>query len=538
MESWFIVPHEVTTSSIRVWVCWPLKRGLREDVVLLLKHSKNNTTRVIPLESAWETVGESSVIKFHYQWITIEDLNSGSHYLLKITDRGLNVTLGEGQFETLPASLPAKSEHYDLRNRPFTVLLGSCYSHKDDNGRVANAYKKLYDYPSTRPHIKFLVGDQVYLDQPPTDFISRQSTKWLLSHFSQNYYGSWNSLRSLLQNGATVFTSDDHEYWNNYPTTPPAAWLALSASKSYRRDYSYHAKALYNGIQGGRATHQFSIGEDLSLFIADTRINRMSTPHRFMDAQDMSLLRAWVKSLKSPGVLVLGQPLLYRGIDKKGPFIADYNIGAFDQYWELVDALSLSEHDIVLLSGDVHFGRIATTKIRRVGKKDRKLVEVIASPMSLISSGNYSSKAVATIENPQIPALYPALPIPGLLEQTPTKVERTVRSYKDDKERTQEHFMTLSFSEGSAPTKVKMTVNAWLVRLTDQSGFPTKDWEWSIELGDKLQHDMRQHPKWIGPVLSTMMTPRQTAQSTEPIPPTMMPPQPQWLESVLFTMTV
>ena len=47
-------------------------------------------------------------------------------------------------------------------------MLGSCFfAREDPNGNVGRTYMNL---PSAaRPHIKFLCGDQVYLDNPPQD---------------------------------------------------------------------------------------------------------------------------------------------------------------------------------------------------------------------------------------------------------------------------------------------------------------------------------------------------------------------------------
>ena len=60
---------------------------------------------------------------------------------------------------TLPKQVPS------LEERPFTILLGSCFAQKKDGaGNVGRTFALL---PSdVRPDLKLLCGDQVYLDAP------------------------------------------------------------------------------------------------------------------------------------------------------------------------------------------------------------------------------------------------------------------------------------------------------------------------------------------------------------------------------------
>ena len=68
--------------------------------------------------------------------------------------------LGSGYFETLPKRILKTHE------KPFTIGLGNCYYDHRDGGQAAGAYQALYERGSNsvRPDIRFLTGDQVYLD--------------------------------------------------------------------------------------------------------------------------------------------------------------------------------------------------------------------------------------------------------------------------------------------------------------------------------------------------------------------------------------
>ena len=74
------------------------------------------------------------------------------------------------------------------------------------------------------------------------------------------------------------------------------------------------------------------------------------------------------------------QPLLA----KKNP--RDRGLPDFpEQYTRLCDALIATPQDVLVLSGDVHFGRVAEVEIERPGRGGARVYEVISSPMALVS---------------------------------------------------------------------------------------------------------------------------------------------------------
>ena len=125
---------------------------------------------------------------------------------------------------------------------------------------------------------------------------------------------------------------------------------------------------------------------------------------------------------------MLGQPLF-----AEGGSIKDYGLPDFQaQYEELKRYLRESQHSIVILTGDVHFGRIAVTGLRP--ELGTKLYEVISSPMQLVpgAQGKYA-------------------PAPNVFGHV---------SSEFDFSQGQNHFLTLEFTAPS-PQRVSMFPRYW-----------------------------------------------------------------------------
>ena len=89
---------------------------------------------------------------------------------------------------------------------------------------------------------------------------------------------------------------------------------------------------------------------------------------------------AWVSGLDGPGVMVVGQPLLQTTSSLvKGTF-ADWNLPDYEQYNSLVRIVAASRQSLVVLTGDVHFGRVARARLA----SGKELIEIISSPMALV----------------------------------------------------------------------------------------------------------------------------------------------------------
>ncbi len=112
-----------------------------------------------------------------------------------------------------------------------------------------------------------------------------------------------------------------------------------------------------------------------------------------MKDKDLKAVGRWMEGLQGPGVLVVGQPVLIGEASGPRPLVSepnrtlwsalDRNLADYAQYEELLGYIKASAHSIVVLSGDVHFGRVACVR-PQPDLPDAEFVEVIASPMQLV----------------------------------------------------------------------------------------------------------------------------------------------------------
>jgi hypothetical protein len=345
---------------------------------------------------------------------TLDGLEPGTEYTVRfVPPDGDRVEAAV--FRTLPTSL----------DEPFRVLLGSCYAEDGDlqsvrvsnvlstvarggpigrvvhtllqkvrrafrvakdfttagpigietAGNVGRKYQTLFASPQ-RPHLKLLAGDQVYIDSPVQHLLLPMRESRIKRHISRTYSRTWSKLGWFLSHGANICSSDDHEFWNDYPHRP--YWPAF-LSRRFTRSWTVQAIEFLRWIQLARPTTTFAIGENepaLSFFIADTRMNRMhedgEAADAFMSDSDLNAMIAWIGELTCPGVLAMGQPILTAAKSTKlrGRIIGDRNLPAFQrQYAAFCRALVVAPHDVLVLGGDVHFGRIAAIALDRVDEQ-------------------------------------------------------------------------------------------------------------------------------------------------------------------------
>jgi hypothetical protein len=141
----------------------------------------------------------------------------------------------------------------------------------------------------------------------------------------------------------------------------------------------------------------------LSFFFADTRtgknINRMFT----MTAAARKQLDDWVTSVIAAGrfgVFVSGQSLFAKAAGSIGGSVGDYELANYGDYGDIVRSLRRlveeGKKPVLCLTGDVHWGRVATTKDIRNGRI--AFTEVISSPASLVSTvGADQAKLVVNV---------------------------------------------------------------------------------------------------------------------------------------------
>jgi hypothetical protein len=192
----------------------------------------------------------------------------------------------------------------------------------------------------------------------------------------------------------------------------------------------------------------------LSVLVADTRVDRTRGTAAFMDEQGLKVIRDWAAALKSPGCLVVGQLVFQGKSGWKGQF-TDFGLPDFDQYPALVDALRQAARTVLILTGDVHFGRVAVCQL----EPGRELIEIVASPLALVGP-------IPPNDWHPAPPTYPAEAIPGQV-QRPLRTE----AYRLNSN----HFATVSFARSGGWVRVR--VQAWPTELRGALPAPTQTWE-------------------------------------------------------------
>lgn len=492
----FVIPYETHQTTTRVWVAWWSRVWPRDTMGLSLR-VEDSQERVVarPLLEPWSSIGlegqigndDEAICEYHVA--EIQGLQPATTYRLIVSSRFGQEAVGE--VETLPDRLPSRDGD-GVSQRPFTILLGSCYYAPDDpDKKVRDAYLRLWGSPKHRPHLKILCGDQVYLDQPAgpfTPMVDRMSSEQLRRWMIAKYRQTWLNLQQMLQVGANYLTSDDHEFWNNYPERPLIwGWRALYQSLQYRRDWGREATAHFREIQQGANVTQLDIGTALSIFIADTRVNRQRDGLHFMSPEDFDTMIQWIRGLRMPGVLVLGQPLLTRPTSRK--YIAvdviatDHNLPYFVQYDDLMNALSWwCYHDLLVLAGDVHFGRIARFNIPRSPDIYPAVVhEVVASAMTVLPTAKRRFEIGPNGQG--FPNTFPPYRNRDL-NSVGSRVtyEQVVPRMADDDDGTENHFITLQFTSHPAGRGIEVNVQAWLVNRDPDGRLPASAWTYTSSL--------------------------------------------------------
>lgn len=472
---WTLVVHRVSQTSAQIWVGALFGTlVMPEKAKVELTFPDGTTKTQIITKDEWQRPFRDMQQRF-YALVEFEGLEPRKRYAVtfsrwikKNTRIGRPeqwLELRDATFDTLPARLPTRNQ------KPFTIGLGSCfYSHRD-GGQAAGSYRALYDRgdKSVRPDITFLTGDQVYLDIG-FDSLSIWPRE-IRQRIADDYAEHWQLLGSIMTRGGTWMLPDDHEYWNDYPFYDSLipTLLALKIAK-VRSAWTRASKDAVENIQCCPRVETFDLGGDLSVCLADLRSHR--SKRRFLPIADFDRLTNWAENLQSPGVLAIPQPLIVE--ENK----TERNLLSFKtQYSDLLEAMGESGHDIVVLSGDVHFGRISSVAL---GPRGGRLIEVISSPMSNLTGLN----GVATAVPNCVPKKFPdpnQLAIPGWVPSevkhdksfmVSTKKGFPVSAYP--KTRTREHFMTIGLNR-DGQGGITLTVNAWRVRDRDGNNLPVKD---------------------------------------------------------------
>lgn len=472
-NKWSLVIHEVTTTSVSIWfgTLFHDLRKPKETRITLVDADNVEIAQKSILQDEWERPFSQIRSQRFCKVLEFSNLNVGTDYDVKVIEvfddpEMEDISLSSGSFTTLPDSVN------DL-NDGFTVAIGSCYYEEHDGGQVSMSYQALAKSKKTefKPHIKFLTGDQVYLDIG-WDSLS-VVPKEIRDRVANDYALHWQALRGMHRNGGSWFIADDHEYWNNYPFvqgfSPFIQALRISRVK---RAWTGTAKDGVINVQRTQPVRIFDIGQDVSFCVADLRAFRSKS--RILPKAQLAKVCDWVDNLNKPGILVLSQPIM----DEQGGS-GDRNFPSYEQDYKLVvKAIHDANHDVLVLSGDVHYGKVSSVEFEG---RENKLYEVVSSPLSNLSG--LGAIATSYVTKRSRLKHFPAIEVDGVKKvaiqyKEPWRVSSTFSlfDFRYPKRRTKENVFTLKLNK-TDNGRLSVEVRAWLVREQDRrTGLPKQDW--------------------------------------------------------------
>ncbi|HLM67194.1 MAG TPA: hypothetical protein VK358_06690, partial [Longimicrobium sp.] len=255
------------------------------------------------------------------------------------------------------------------------------------------------------PDVLLLLGDQVYLDLPPIkDLVDARPA--LARKFEQDYVRNWfneGAYAKVVHAAPYACVPDDHDYWNNFPM--PSVHLQNTWNAAGRAAWGDAARMLYGQFQHVDATPvgtpvQFDV-EPLSFFLLDSRAFRDPGFQSTMTPKARDALADWVSRCireRKLGVFVNGQSLLMPRAGDLNKRFGDSTMNNYADFRFLIgqlDRLMREAGDVLLITGDMHWGRIVRLTPRDARDSGMQMVEVISSPTSLVVTPLRDPLAVA-----------------------------------------------------------------------------------------------------------------------------------------------
>lgn len=438
-----LVPHQAATTSAEIW-CGVFGRLQPPPSGSI---QSGNRTWSIPA-TGWRVVDAAGRLPQGNRtvWthrVTLTSLQPGAAYALRAT---VGAATAQARARTLPRTLPRALE------KPWTLWLGSCFAwYQDQAGLAGLNTRNLPAY--YQPDMTIFCGDQVYLDNPWYEVLPHDSGR-LSARLLDKYVNTWTQgdtstgFSTLLAGGATCLLADDHEFWNNHPNWSP---LLLSRSAAERSEWAAIATSLYRSFQTASpapptASVRFSVGP-LDVFLADTRFGREEGNRNFMTPAALAELQQWLEGgpIDRPGLLVMGAPLFTEPADWFSSKFEDRSPANYAQYAPLAESVLQSRRALLLLAGDIHFGRLAATQL----PSGLPFTELIASPLALVDKSVGGTFVRAPERFPARAGAQPRVRV-DTIPWTPPEGGLTVN-----------HFVTLGLTQTDQSVNVRAT--AWAI---------------------------------------------------------------------------
>ncbi len=292
----------------------------------------------------------------------------------------------------------------------FTMATASCYALSEDRGDVGAGYPPSRLRFESSIRLRLLTGDQVYMDMDPFTggvMSNQRPDPWAVyrAHWSNPGYASF------LAATPTGYLADDHEYWNDFPHG--ALWLKWAGDgldnptgRAADEAFTLYQTALNPapGEEGAACeddrqfcrSFQLDVSP-LSILALDCRTLRTfftDEPSGFFrrHGPEWTALRRWITHLSGPGVLSISQPPVEEpasGLARFFHAMGDVNLPDYgEDFRDLWKEIFASEHDILVVTGDIHVSRVSRVDpIGVPGASGRRVYEIVASPLCHIRVG-------------------------------------------------------------------------------------------------------------------------------------------------------
>lgn len=286
----------------------------------------------------------------------------------------------------------------------FQLLLSSCFYPDEDRGGVAGTSMDAI-LRSVTPDMLLLLGDQVYLDLPPLKNLP-DARPALARKFEADYARSWfeeGAYAKVIHAAPYACVPDDHDYWNNFPM--PSVQSQNTWNAAGRAAWADVARMLYGQFQHVDPTPvgtpvQIDV-DPLAFFILDARSWRDPGFQFTMTPEARDALAEWVSRCireRKFGVFATGQSL---AMPKAGDLNRRFGDSTMNNYGDFrflmgqLDRLMREGGDVLLLTGDMHWGRILRLCPKDALSSGMQMIEVISSPTSLVVTPVRDPLAVA-----------------------------------------------------------------------------------------------------------------------------------------------
>lgn len=377
MPSLVLHPRAAPTGTLRVWMGMFDADAAPPNVAWTLDGVSVAAVPVRPLAPA-HVHGSRSYTGVYE--LAVPALPRVQH---RIVARAASSSSPELVVRSVPNSIPSSDW--------LRILLTSCYHQAEDSAGLAA--RTCQNIPSAEhPDLTLLMGDQVYLDLPTLRNFPDDEAQ-LAAQFEVDYRKNWDhdgGLAGILDSAPSVCCPDDHEYWNNFPHSSPI--IQNSFSELGRKRWKSAADQAFDAFQvAAPAQRGDGVEVDiapLSVIVLDQRSHRHDDCSATLTPAGLAQLNAWVDRLISErkfGAVVTGQSLLDKPVGNFEGKVADRMLSNYGDYGAVVGALerlAKAGRPVLLLTGDVHWGRI--TAIKQGGRT--RFYEIVCSPSSLVST--------------------------------------------------------------------------------------------------------------------------------------------------------